>query len=314
MKLSECTVNSFCTIPLVVLSAQARETKAKKPYLTLELFDGIDTINGNYWDWGGKVIPEQNVILDVEAQVTEWLGTKQLTIKKLSNNTTLHLNDFTPRSTVDVAATYLEAYTLASDISDDFLRPLCQGILEDFNNLWLTIPGAKTVHHAYLAGTLIHSVSTTKIAIAMAKASAANVALVTAGALLHDVGKLFSYKIDGLVCDMTDDGMLFDHLFLGAEFVNNYAIENIQPVELNKLELLRHIILSHHGKQEYGAVVQPILLEAYVVYLADTLDANAEQLREASGKAGKAKFTEKLWAMGSKPHINVEYVKEVMLR
>lgn len=60
MKLKELKMGSTFTIPLVVLGATARETKAKKPYLQMEFFDGTDKINANYWDWSGKNIPEKN--------------------------------------------------------------------------------------------------------------------------------------------------------------------------------------------------------------------------------------------------------------
>ena len=51
MKIRDLVVNDTCDITLVVRSATPSETKAKKPYLKLELFDGTDTINANYWDW-----------------------------------------------------------------------------------------------------------------------------------------------------------------------------------------------------------------------------------------------------------------------
>ena len=57
MKINELEVGRIVDIVLVVKSATARETKAKKPYLSLEFYDGVDTINGNYWDWGGTNIP-----------------------------------------------------------------------------------------------------------------------------------------------------------------------------------------------------------------------------------------------------------------
>ena len=57
MKIKELEVNQVVKITLVVKSATARETKAKKPYLAVEFYDGTDTINANYWDWGGVNIP-----------------------------------------------------------------------------------------------------------------------------------------------------------------------------------------------------------------------------------------------------------------
>lgn len=316
MKIKDMEIGKRYTAPLVVISATARETKAKKPYLALELYDGIDKISGNYWEWGGKNIPEKNSILDVTAQVTEWQGTKQLNVRGLTTNTEKHISEFTPSSGLDIATVYKDAYELASDIGDEFLRSLCLGVLDDLRSLWLTAPAANGIHHAYAAGTLIHSLSVAQIAKSIAAAiPEANEALVVAGGLLHDVGKLFGYRINGIICEMTDEGKLFDHLFIGAEFVGNHA-ENLNILKDSvtdaKIEILRHIILSHHGKQEHGAVVSPVALEAHIVFHADAIDAAAEMIRDSSKKVENSKWTERIWALDNKPHLTTDYVQVVM--
>lgn len=316
MKIKEMEIGKACSTVLVVMSATARETRAKKPYLALELYDGVDKISGNYWDWGGKNIPDKNAILNVDAQVTEWQGVKQLNISSLSTNTERHISEFMPGSGLDIAVIYKDAYALAIDLKDDFLRELTLAVLEDLQSLWLTAPAANGIHHAYTAGTLIHSLSVAKIARTIAETiPEANVELATVGGLLHDVGKLFGYRVNGIVCEMTDEGKLFDHLFMGAEFIGNHA-ENLKILTSEaaeaKLEMLRHIILSHHGTQEHGAVVFPVLLEAHIVFHADALDAAAEMIRESSKKVSQVKWTEKIYALNNRPHITPEYVRAVM--
>lgn len=315
MKIKELKQGATFTIPLVVLSATARETKNKKPYLQMEFFDGTDSISGNYWDWSGKNIPEKNAILDVSAQLTEYLGNPQLSIKSLKTNSELHISAFTPSGGADVGEIYKEAFSLASDFTDDFLRSLTLLILEQLQGLWVTVPGANSIHHAYTAGTLIHSLSVAKIARAIAQQTeGAHIELATAGGLLHDLGKLFGYRINGIVCEMTDEGLLFEHTFMGAEFVGNIAEENNllqDDRDEAKVELLRHIILSHHGKREYGAAVPPSSLEAHIVHQADALDAAAEQIRVESKKAGKVKWTERIWALENRPHITTQYTGAV---
>ena len=315
MKIRELEVNQLVTITLVVKSASARETKAKKPYLAIEFYDGTDTINGNYWDWGGASIPPKNAVLDVKAQVTEWQGTKQLNIKGMTTNTEIPLSDFVPSSGVDIAETYKNAYAMMSDVKDEFLRDLAMSILEELQNEWLTVPGAKGVHHAYTAGTLIHSYSVACIAKAIAEHTpGANVDLCTVGGMLHDIGKLYTYKLNGVTIDMTDEGMLYDHIFMGAEFIGNFADNHYKMDELCalKLEMLRHIILAHHGRLEYGSVTVPLSIEAHIVYHADAVDAAAEQVRSQSAKAGNVKWTDRIWPLENRPHLATQYVAEVM--
>lgn len=318
MKISELAVGANCEITLVVTEATARETKAKKPYLSVKLFDGTDTIPGNYWDWTSGRVPDLNSVVDISAQVTEYMGVKQLNIKSLKLNRTRHLAEFVPTSGVDLGETYNEAYSLASTINNDALRDLTVSILEELRELWLTVPGAKTIHHAYVGGTLVHSLSVAKIAKAIAsQIPEASKDLCIAGGLLHDLGKLFTYKIDGVTINMTDEGMLYEHLFIGAEFVGNFAETHLNTdnyKDFKIVQMLRHIILSHHGALENGSPVTPMCLEAYIVNRADGMDATAEQIRVAARKLSDTeRWTERLYVLNNRPHITPQFITEIMV-
>ena len=317
MKINELEVGRIVDIVLAVKSATARETKAKKPYLSLEFYDGVDTISGNYWDWGGTNIPAKNTVLNVKAQVTEWQGTKQLNVKTMSTNTEIPLSAFAPSSGLDVNAIYRDAYALITEVKDDFLRSITLAVLEELHDKWLTVPGAKGVHHAYTAGTLIHSYSVACIAKAIAEHTpGANVDLCTVGGMLHDIGKLYTYKLNGVAIDMTDEGMMYDHIFMGAEFIGNYADNHYMMDEtcMLKLEMLRHIILAHHGSLECGSVTIPLSIEAHIVHHADAIDAATEQVRASSAKVGNVQWTDRIWALGNRPHLTTQYVQKVFER
>lgn len=317
VKIKDLNVGSIVSIALVVISATARETKAKKPYLQLEFYDGTDKIQGNYWDWGGVNIPEKNTILDINAQVTEYLGVKQLNIKTMTTNTQMHLSEFEPNSGVDIAAVYKEAYELASELHDNFLRSISLSVLEQLQHKWLTVPGAKGVHHAFVGGTLVHSLSVAKIAKAIShNIPESNPELCFVGGLLHDIGKLYTYKLNGIVIDMTNEGMLYDHTFMGAEFIGNFAENMTWHAEEDsdmpyKLMILRHIILSHHGVMEFGAAVPPMCIEAHIVHHADGVDAATQQIVEQSRKTENSMWTERIYTLANRPMLSVQYVKDV---
>ena len=318
LKIKDFVVNATIETTLVVISATARETKAKKPYLQLELYDGYATIQGNYWDWISGKIPDKNAILDIKAQVTEYMGVKQLNIKSMVVNTERHLSEFEPNSGADISAVYKEAYALASDIKDDFLRQLTLEVLEQLSTRWLTVPGARSIHHAFVGGTLVHSLSVAKIALAISRQIPdSNDELCLVGGLLHDVGKLFTYKMNGITIDMTSEGMLYEHTFMGAEFIGNFTADlpwYKEDVIGPKLEILRHIILSHHGCLEYGAAVPPMCIEAHVVHCADGVDAATQQIIEASRKLGETKWTDRIYTLANRPQLTTQYVKEVFNR
>lgn len=316
-KINELNVGTVCDITLVVKSASARTTKANKPYLVLELYDGTDTISGNFWDWAGANIPAVNAILDVHAQVTEWQGKKQLTVKSLRNNTTYHLAEFMPSNGVDVAQTYKDAYAMLCDVADDDLRTIAIAALEELKGKWLTVPGAVGVHHAYVGGTLIHSYSVAQLAETIAQTiPEANIDLCVVGGFLHDIGKLFTYRMNGISIEMTSDGHLYEHIFMGAEFIGNFADNHVNTdnqLTARKLQLLRHIILSHHGTLEYGSPVFPMCIEAHIVHAADGLDAVTEQIRAAARKVpDNAQWTDRVYTLNNRAQLTPDYVAYVM--
>lgn len=321
-KISEFIVGDMIDTTLVVTSATARKTKAGKPFLVIDFFDGMEHIVGNYWDWGGTNIPSNNAVLNVKAQVTEYLGAKQLNVKSITTNSEVLLAEFAPKSDISIDDAFKKCWELASDINNDLLRQLTWTVLEEQQNSWLHAPGAKSVHHAYIGGTLVHSASVATIAKAIAsEIPEANIDLVVAGAILHDVGKLFTYKIDGVNIDFTQNGILFDHLYLGARYVEQVAFRLVESAadELSLfaacplIQLLIHIIVSHHGKQEYGAIVPPECMEAHIVYHADMLDAIREQIRTES-KNSNGIFTRKIWTLDNRMHITPDYVLQAMQR
>lgn len=317
MKIKDMELNNKYTATLVVKSVSERVTKAGKPYLMLTLFDGSESIQANYWDWTSGAIPPVNSIVDVTATVGEWNGTKQLTVKAMSSNNTARLADFMPQSGKDINQVYADAYTLVSSIKDDTLRDITLGILESLKVYWLEVPGATSVHHAYVGGTLIHSLNTAKIAKSIAEhVEGANIDLCIAGAMLHDLGKLFTYSMDGINIDRTFEGNIYEHIFIGAEFLGNWAEANLpdpnDPLVATKVHVLRHIILSHHGKLEYGSPVRPLCIEAVIVNAADGVDATTESLRAASAEAGDCVWTDKIWSNGNAKCLTTNYIAHIM--
>lgn len=317
MKIKELKIGAMCTIPLVVRSAVAKKTKSQRSYLTLEFFDGFDTITGNYWDWVSGNIPEVNTVLDVKAQVTEWQGAKQLTVKGMTVCTTMRLADFMPNSAFNIEQVYTSACELLSTVTDETLRVLSLALMQELRESWLLVPGAVSVHHNYVGGTLVHSYNVALKAKALAEITeGANVDLAIVGGLLHDLGKLYTYRFNGVNIELTTNGKLYEHIFMGAEFLGNFAETHVDmdnPYVYGKVRLLRHIILSHHGSLEFGSPVTPQCVEAYIVHYADALDAAVEQLRVASEKAPNGtNWTDRVWTLNNRAHLTMNYTAELM--
>lgn len=308
--IKDLETNKAYTCTLALLECTKAKTKAGKDYLRMTLTDGEMNVAGNYWDWaGGDNLPPINNVYAVSCTVNEWNGTRQLNVAKMILNKEADLNDFRPRlgPSFLIEDYYAKTLALIDTIESPALKAICFDVFTSLKDAWLTIPAAKGMHHAYVAGNLVHSLHVALLAKSIAETVYANVDLCIAGGLLHDLGKLVTYTWDGIRIDMTPYGQLADHITLG----NNMLSSTCQYLQIDaELEmLLSHIILSHHGKKEWGSPVEPKCIEALIVHHADNLDSTIESIRAAESNGV---WTNKVYAAGNQSFLTDEVVGAIV--
>jgi len=149
-----------------------------------------------------------------------------------------------------------------------------------FRRRYEECPGAVIGHHALLGGLLKHTVEVAAIARTIAKASGADIELVMAGVLLHDIGKLEAYAWQGTF-EHTERGRLLGHVALGALMLDRRLTEESSPVCTEReRDILLHLVLAHHGRLEYGSPITPMTLEAEVLHWADNASAKTESVAD----------------------------------
>jgi 3'-5' exoribonuclease len=152
---------------------------------------------------------------------------------------------------------------------------------DEFRLAFERCPASTRNHHAQLGGLLQHTTEVAVIARAVARSCGADLDLVLAGVLFHDIGKMESYSWHGAF-DFTEAGALVGHVALGALMLDRRLDEEEEPPcnEKERLVLL-HLILSHHGRLEYGSPVTPMTLEAEVLHWADNASAKTTSVADA---------------------------------
>ncbi len=166
-------------------------------------------------------------------------------------------------------------------INNNHLKNLLRSFFDDpkFVNRYTQSPSAMTHHHNYVGGNLEHSLGVVRLCINISEMyPGINKDLVITGAILHDVGKLKEYQTTASI-DKTKDGNFIGHIVIGDRWIREKIGELRKKGEdFNKdLEsFLCHMILSHHGKYEFGSPRMPKIVEACVLFQADLMDSQVK--------------------------------------
>jgi 3'-5' exoribonuclease len=195
---------------------------------------------------------------------------------------------------VDFELVYKSLMAIIKANTNDVYRDICTKIYKtsEFGDLIKKAFGAKSVHHNYCGGLLEHTEEVCKICLGVLDIyPTLNRNLLIAGAVLHDIGKIYSYSDDGIIADYSFDGYMADHLYLGCEIVNSVIDSNIMARK--DIVLLKHMILSHHGQRDWGSPVIPKIAEAQVLHMADNISAKVGIFENAKKENSNGKeFTD----------------------
>lgn len=305
--IAEMKVGSNITVDLLVKESQIKHTRAGKPYLYMVLSDGKEDVKAQDWDFGDNEPPAKGTVVNMSVSVGEYMGNKQLKVNTITHSD-VPVHTFAPQGNVNVEGYAMAARALIEDISNVHLRQIVQNVFNDNKDYWKVAPAASGIHHAYIAGLLQHTVDVTSRAKAIAKlTTGCNVDLVVAGAMLHDMGKLWTYELNGALIERSHRGMMLEHIVLGIIGLEKYRTEENSKV----LDLLQHIISSHHGVREYGSPTTPMFVEAVIVNYADGVDAKTKTIMEANEKA-KGDLTDRLWTMENNQMFTQSYIADIM--
>ena len=168
---------------------------------------------------------------------------------------------------------------LVSSVQDPSMRKLLDDFFgdEQFMNAFSDAPASITLHSAAVGGLIHHTINVAEICNRIAELHPElDRDLVLTGALLHDIGKIQSFKVTSNI-SQTEEGNLVGHIILGdQELMARIArVKDFPELTASKL---RHILLSHHGKKEWGSPVEPMFPEALAVHEADDIDAKLDNM------------------------------------
>lgn len=267
----------------LVRDKDLRTTKAGDPYVVCTLCDKTGSLSARMWRASEAIFKSIEVdgFLHVKGRTEEYRGNLQFVIDgcRPYPRDKAELADFLAVTELDVEQMWAELLEILRGVKDKYLRLLIKKFIEDhqFVAAFKRSPAAMQMHHPFIGGLLEHTLG-------MARAAAAllplypklNADLLLAGVFLHDAGKTAELSA-GTSLNYTDRGQLVGHITIAAIWVAEKAAavadETGEPFPAKTVDLLQHLILSHHGVHEYGSPKLPAIPEAFALHYLDNLDA-----------------------------------------
>lgn len=260
--------------------------KNGKSFLSLLIGDQTGHLDARLWDRVDDLSDLFGIgdIIVVKGQVQVYQGRKQIIIHKLEKPDQSHyqIEKFQIESRrIDAHALYSELIKIVEQIESSSIKQLTLDCLQDqeIKELLLKAAAAKTIHHAWPGGLLEHIVSIAKLVKIVANHyQNMNADLVVFGAIFHDLGKIWELQVDDKQqIKYSRPGRLLGHMQLACELIDKKS-QRILGFPEDLREILKHIVLSHHGKLEFGSPKRPKFLEAMVVAMIDELDSKINTL------------------------------------
>jgi 3'-5' exoribonuclease len=273
--------NQAITGFFAVAAKQTRSKKDGAPYFALTLSDSTGQIEARMWDTSEAGEFAAGDVVKLRGQVSRYQEKLQINVELIRRAETgeFDLGDFVRKSERDVDELWAELNGYVESFTDAHLKALLRSFLDDAEiaAALRVAPAAKSMHHAWIGGLLEHIVSLLGICDLVAKHYAVNRDLLLTGAVLHDIGKLRELRW-GTTFDYTLEGQLLGHITIGVGMIER-KMDAVADFPAGLRVLVSHLVLSHHGKYEFGSPKLPMIPEAVLLHYLDDMDAKMQTMR-----------------------------------
>jgi 3'-5' exoribonuclease len=312
--------NATVTTYFVLSSLQVRDKKQGGQFLALTVTDRTGSLEARMWDDVAEAIAtcSEGCYVKVQGDISKYQGKFQITLKKLrlAVDQEVDAADYQPSTRFDVEEMWTELRGYVEAFQNAELRRLVFAFLDDdmIGPAFKCAPAAKRLHHAWLGGLLEHVVTLVRVCLATVPLyPEVDADLVVTGAILHDIGKIreldwkssFSYTLEG---------QMIGHISI-AQGMLREKMQELAPFPEKLRVLVEHMILSHHGKYEFGSPKLPMTPEAILLSALDDLEAKMQAMRNefaaavANGR-GSDELTDWVRSM-DRPLLNTQgYLKD----
>ncbi|MDD3845528.1 MAG: HD domain-containing protein [Syntrophorhabdaceae bacterium] len=284
---SDITGNQHEVNDLFVVTKKGTYTaKNNTKYMMIGLKDATGSIEGRVWERVDELegLFEKGDIVSIRSKARLYQDRLQLHITDIRKlDADLAVSDiahFYPSGSKERSCLEKEHAEIVEEIGNPWLKELLRVFHDDaqLRDRFFSYPASTTVHHVYVGGLLDHSLSVARMGMAAASLIGGDRDIIITGSILHDIGKTQELDITRGF-RFTDRGRLLGHITLGVMILED-MIRRIDGFPQELIDILTHIIVSHHGLEEWGSPKKPMFPEAIIVHHLDNLDSKVMGVKE----------------------------------
>ncbi len=303
----------------VLVTSVTSKSATNGLYLDIEMQDSTGTVIGKVWQATEKDLAFyaefEGRIAQINGVKTTYRNQLQLKIVNAEAATNSQLEQFIEKAPVDSAEIQMEIERYMLDITDAVMLRIIKKMMQKHGVLFYSYPAASKNHHDFMSGLAYHTLCMLRVAEALANLyPSLNRSYLYAGIIVHDYGKVL--ELSGVVAtSYTTYGKLLGHISIAYGEVELAAADlNLETEqELESVMLLQHMVLSHHGKYEYGSPKLPLTREAEIISFIDNIDARIIMLDRALEGVDPGEFTPRVFSLENrqfyKPKFSIDEEK-----
>lgn len=285
-------------IKCLISHCDVNKTNKGTPYLSLILEDSSGQLDAKFWNLTEEQVSKYHVGMVVEAKgdVILYRNALQFRVQKMHEIEDAHMADYVQNAPMSKDEMQKEINTYVDMITNDVLNSIVTLILEENEEDFYSYPAATRNHHAFVGGLAYHTLSMARMAVSIAdQYTYLDKSLLLAGVLMHDIGKIIELS-QPVLAEYTPEGNLLGHISIMNCKIDETAVQ-LDVGDCEEVVLLKHMVLSHHGKHEFGSPVLPMIPEAEVLSTIDDLDAKLFMMKESIDATKPGEFGPRIFAL-----------------
>ena len=270
-------------------------------YFSVELRDASGQITAKKWD---ATLDDEQIyvtgnVISVIGETNKYRDALQLKILSASivPLEEIDVDRFVKAPPISKEELINKFNNYVKSIKNEDCQKLLKYMINKFDDKLYNYPAAVSIHHEYSSGLLVHSLTMADIAAMLCPIYDADYDLVITGCLLHDMGKII--ELEGpIVYKYSLEGKLLGHISIMCAEIRKAAEELRITSEVPVL--LEHMVLSHHGQQEFGSPVMPLTKEALLLSLIDNLDSKMVVVSKATEDLEPGSWSTKVFPLDNR--------------